>query len=147
MRTHDKLIVLIGLTILIGACASSADKNSIDSSRATMEKSEMAALMRVMEAHGDEVKLALKNGGPLPERPEGIDELIESSPTPKMHIDEATFPVFTQAYLKSVDRLYAADPNERKGLYNDLVQSCENCHTVNCPGPLMKIEKMYFGEH
>jgi hypothetical protein len=28
-------------------------------------------------------------------------------------------------------------------LYNGLVQSCANCHTTHCPGPMMRIKKMY----
>lgn len=147
MRTQHKFIVLVGLAVLIAACASNVEHDNALTSGSTMEKSELAALMRVMEAHGDEVKFALKSGEPLPDRPDGIDGLLEATPTPKMHIDEATFPMFTQAYLNSVDRFYAANPKDRQEVFNDLVQSCENCHTVNCPGPLMKIEKMYFGEH
>lgn len=146
MKKDLKYITLIGICFAAFACNSISDSGTTELKDSIQEKSELAALMRVMEVHGDEVRLALKTGQSLPERPEGIDKLLDAAPTPNMHIDEQTFPVFVDAYLKSVNQLYAASFDDRREVYNGLVQSCSNCHTVNCPGPLMKIDKMFLGQ-
>jgi len=118
-------------------------KNSSEKLTPDTKQSELAALMRIMETHGDEVRVALRNEQALPSRPEGIDLLLSAKATPDMHIDQGTFPVFVQQYLQGIDALYAASSLNREEAYNAVVQSCSNCHIVNCPGPLMKIDKMF----
>ncbi len=143
MKKHIKYSALIAISCVVIACNSNSEPSSKNS---IQEKSELASLMRVMEAHGDEVKLALRSDQSLPDRPEGIENLLMATPTLNMHIEEQTFPVFVSEYLKSVDRLYTVAKEDRKEAYNGLVRSCSNCHMVNCPGPLMKIDKMFLGE-
>lgn len=59
-------------------------------------QSELAALMRVMESHGDAVKQAIRDGKDLPKRPVGIADLIIAKPTDGMHINTETFPLFAK---------------------------------------------------
>jgi cytochrome c553 len=106
--------------------------------------SELALLMRVMAVHADSVKAALKRGDrKLPPAPAGIDRLMQATPTEGMHIDPITFPTFSKDYQDKVNALYSAARKDRNQAYNALVQSCANCHGSHCPGPLMRIKKMY----
>lgn len=105
--------------------------------------SELALLMRSMVAHADTVKAALGRGDELPPYPTAFKNLLKAEPTKGMHIDPITFPTFGTDYLDKVDRLYKAKKEDRNRAYNALVQSCANCHGTHCPGPLMKIKKMY----
>ena len=105
--------------------------------------SELALLMRSMTTHADTVKAALGRGDELPPYPRSFGNLMKARPTSGMHIDPITFPTFGKDYLDKVDRLYKAKKADRSRAYNALVQSCANCHGTHCPGPLMRIKKMY----
>jgi cytochrome c553 len=106
--------------------------------------SELALMMRVMAVHADSVKAALRRGDRrLPPAPAGIERLLEATPTEGMHIDPITFPTFGKDYQDKVEALYKAARKDRAQAYNALVQSCANCHGSHCPGPLMRIKKMY----
>ena len=106
--------------------------------------SELALLMRTMAIHADSVKAVVNRGDKkLPPYPEQIRTLLTAIPTDGMHIDPITFPTFGKDYQSKVDALYKAARKDRKQAYNALVQSCANCHGTHCPGPLMRIKKMY----
>lgn len=106
--------------------------------------SELALLMRTMAVHADSVKAAVNRGDKkLPPYPKEISTLLTAMPTDGMHIDPITFPTFGKDYQNKVDALYKAAKKDRKQAYNALVQSCANCHGTHCPGPLMRIKKMY----
>ena len=105
--------------------------------------SELAFLMRLMAAHADSVKAAIGRDEELPPYPKEIETLFTATPTEGMHIDPITYPTFGKDYLRKVEMLYAGAEEDRPRLYNALVQSCANCHTTHCPGPMMRIKKMY----
>jgi cytochrome c553 len=106
--------------------------------------SELALLMRTMAVHADSVKASVNRGDKkLPPYPKEISTLLTAIPTDGMHIDPITFPTFGKDYQDKVDALYKAAKKDRKQAYNALVQSCANCHGTHCPGPLMRIRKMY----
>ncbi|MBK8498479.1 MAG: hypothetical protein IPL52_06575 [Flavobacteriales bacterium] len=106
--------------------------------------SELALLMRRMAAHADSVKVGLARGDKeLPPYPTEIATLFTATPTKDMHIDPITFPTFGKDYQDKVAALYDAARRDRPAAYNALVQSCANCHSTHCPGPMMRIKKMY----
>ncbi len=107
------------------------------------DASELALLMRAMADHVDSVKASLKRNGELPPRPTDFEALFTATPTEGMHIDPITYPTFGKDYLAKLDLLYEGTKEERPALYNALVQSCANCHGTHCPGPLLRIRKMY----
>jgi hypothetical protein len=107
------------------------------------DASELALLMRAMAAHVDSVKATIARGGELPPFPEDFAKLFTATPTEGMHIDPITYPTFGKDYLAKLDMLYEGTEEERPRLYNALVQGCANCHGTHCPGPLMRINKMY----
>jgi hypothetical protein len=75
--------------------------------------------------------------------PKEISTLFTATPTADMHIDPITYPTFGKDYQQKVAALYSGAKKDRAQLYNALVQSCANCHGTHCPGPLMRIKKMY----
>lgn len=147
-------IILLTCTLLITACGgneetyeSSAERSEVPIEELEVaEKSELAALMRVMEAHADSVAASFANEGPFPQLPIGVDRLKTATPTEDMHIDAISFPIFVDEYHAKLIDLYSVEDSGRRDAYNALVQTCANCHYTHCPGPLMKIEKMFVQE-
>ena len=139
------LVIILGL---FGCFARQADLSSTEKTTPVEAQdvkppSELALLMRQMAAHADSVKAAIQRGDELPPYPKEIADLFTAKPTEGMHIDPITYPTFGNDHIKKVDQLYAGSPEDRAKLYNGLVQGCANCHTTHCPGPMMRIKKMY----
>lgn len=138
------VLAILGCFAAPGEMPPQAEPLGMEGAQDLKPASELALLMRVMSVHADSVKAALKRGDRrLPPAPVGIERLMQATPTEGMHIDPITFPTFGKDYQDKVDALYKAARKDRGQAYNALVQSCANCHGSHCPGPLMRIKKMY----
>ncbi len=106
--------------------------------------SELALLMREMTAFTDSVRHRLQRGDELPPYPAGFAAIQTATPTDgKLEIERATFDAFADHYLAQVKALYDAPPADRISTFNATVQGCANCHAVACPGPLLRINKLF----
>lgn len=138
------LFTLALLAILACSARQVGEAAAAPSPQEVAPPSELALLMRGMAAHADSVKAGLARGGKdLPPYPTAIRTLFTATPTKDMHIDPITYPTFGKDYQDKVDALYKAARKDRPAAYNALVMSCANCHATHCPGPLMRIKKMY----
>lgn len=145
MQHRVHLSVLVAVAALIGCMAQRpTDEASRTSSPQDLKPaSELALLMRAIAAHADSVRTALAEGRDLPPYPAMAKGMFTAKPTEGMAIDPITYPTFGHDYLKKLDALYTVDTAERALAYNAVVQGCANCHTTHCPGPMMRIKKMY----
>jgi hypothetical protein len=146
MTLSTRLLVLLLLFGVI-ACSAQQMEEAQGTTRAPQEvtpPSELALLMRLMAAHADSVKAGIGRGDKdLPPFPKEISTLFTAVPTKDMHIDPITYPTFGKDYQDKVAALYKAARKDRALAYNALIVSCANCHGTHCPGPLMRIKKMY----
>lgn len=105
-------------------------------------ESELALLMRDMASDAERMKEQIKKG----EKPEVLKrfETIHSAvATEPDEVKNEKFKAFANAYLASIKSLKTATTEESKLIFNGLVETCMNCHTVFCPGPKMRIKKLY----
>lgn len=142
MRRIHNVMTLCAVLILALSCKQTPEPQD-QKVEAAPQQSELAQIMRIMEAHGDAARKAIRHGEELPAQPEELAKLLSARPTPGMDIHAASYPAFVDDYLRKAAALHASDSEEQMEAYNAMIQSCDNCHRVNCPGPLMKIEKMY----
>ncbi len=142
MNTRRIFPVLLLLITVVACLAQRPEPVAAPTVATQDDASELALMMRSMAAHADSVKAALKRDGKLPPEPD-VSRLLTATPTEGMHIDPITYPTFSADYVKKLEELYKAPKKQRTKAYNALVQSCANCHGVHCPGPLMRIKKMY----
>lgn len=147
MPPYRTLVLLILATVVVGLAFTTPGRNDAAHAEAPAQEltppSELALMMRAMAIHADSVKAAVNRGGSLPPYPKAFKKLPTAEPTKGMHIDPITFPTFAKDYENKLGRLYKVKKGERQQAYNALVQSCANCHGTHCPGPLMRIKKMY----
>jgi cytochrome c553 len=143
MNGTMRITLILALIAFVACSLQVADGPATDAQELT-PPSELALLMRRMAAHADSVKAGLARGDKsLPPYPKEIAKLLTATPTKDMHIDPITFPTFGKDYQAKVAALYKAKPQQRAQAYNAVVQACANCHGSHCPGPLMRIRKMY----
>lgn len=107
--------------------------------------SELALLMRQMFDEGMVTKQQIIEG----EVPEIKVEYV------KMHTAQATEPekvarpeyaTFAKACEQAAEDLEVAEVSQRVDAYQSLVATCMNCHQAMCPGPMVKIKKLYLSE-
>jgi len=143
----NRTLIMVAITAMVGCFAKQADRQTPTSSGNITQEltppSELALMMREMAIHADSVKAAVGRGGALPPYPKAFRNMMKAEPTAGMHIDAITFPTFGKDYLTKLDRLHKVKKEDHQQAYNALVQSCANCHGSHCPGPLMRIKKMY----
>lgn len=146
---QQRTLVLLLITALVGCFARPGEEPTgtvVEPVSVVQEvdpPSELALMMRQMAAHADSVKAAINRNDELPAFPKAFKGLMKAKPTAGMHIDPITFPTFGKDYQNKLANLYKVKPTERTQAYNALVQSCANCHGTHCPGPLIRIKKMY----
>ncbi len=104
--------------------------------------SELALLMRAMFDDGMRMKAQIKKG----EKPKAqidFEKIFTAEATEPDKVATEEFHAFATSYVESMKALENAEPEEADGIYRGMVESCMNCHKAFCPGPTMRIKKMY----
>lgn len=104
--------------------------------------SELTLLMRKMYDDTALMKTAVKKRK-KPEPGVAHEQLLSAVATEGKQTQSPAYQTMGQAYLKALNELLAATPDQAKDRYKKLIDSCMSCHTAFCPGPKMRIEKLY----
>ncbi len=107
------------------------------------EDSELTLLMREVFEKTDKIKARIHQQQPLPDwYANYLDQLTEihsATPTDKS-IKDKTFFAFIKLLNQNAQELAQTPDKEH---YTQLVNSCIKCHQVYCPGPIVRIKKLY----
>lgn len=123
-------------TLTLPSCSS-------DATESEKKDAELALLMRRMFDETMEVKKSIVQGNTSVEIPR-FEDIHTATPTdPDVHEDG--FYVFADAYLWAVDALDVTDTAHAEH-FNAVVDQCMHCHTEYCPGPKVRIKKLYIPE-
>ena len=139
---------LIFFTLLILFFAASCEDIDSNSSQIAPTQSnpngdsELALLMREMFEDGMRIKQQIERG----EKPEFLKKFeaihtAEATEPEKAASD--TYKHFGDAYLKALESLQNANSDELFDAYQGMVTSCMSCHQALCPGPMVRIKKLY----
>ncbi|MCR9289233.1 hypothetical protein OAF63_01435 [Saprospiraceae bacterium] len=107
--------------------------------------SELALLMREMFDDGMRIKEQIKKGE-TPKVSKVFKEIHTVEATEPEKANSPEFEVFADAYLSSLEGLKNAASPHIPQSYNGVVESCMNCHRAMCPGPMVRIKKLYLEE-
>lgn len=142
-----KHFVLVLLMLLVVGCSQNKEEQASaeDSTCAPLNPngdSELALLMRRMATLSEENAAALKAGKDLVAYDGSFEKGIFSAKR-SMNVEEELFQGMAKMYINHLNELYEAKTVEEKiTLHNNVVQSCQDCHSQTCRGPLKRIEKM-----
>ena len=107
--------------------------------------SELALVMRSMHEDGLKAKEQLLKG----EKPElnyECSKLYTAKATEPEKVASPIYEGYAKSFedaVKTFDQEYNAD---KTGTYQNMVDACMNCHREVCPGPMVKIKRMYLTE-
>jgi len=107
--------------------------------------SELAVLMRDMFDEGMSVKQKLIRG----EKPllqVQYHQIHTATPTEAGKNSSTEYRLFAEAYEASVERFRNASGSDQVLAYQNMVDNCMSCHRSVCPGPTVRIKKMYLSE-
>lgn len=150
-----KYILTLILFLALLACAETEEQSTTETEADTPDvvlpasnpngDSELALLMRKMFEESLDMRRAVLKG----EKPEISLDLA------KIHTVQATEPekqasesykAWGTAFLNAVKMYNEAPLSEVKEAYTLMIDQCMNCHGQLCPGPTVKIKKLYLPE-
>ena len=104
--------------------------------------SELALLMRFMFDDAMRMKTEIE-AGKLPKIIKDFEELHTAEATEPEKVATPMYNTFANHYQQSIQALKDAKLGETTQSFNNVVQSCMNCHKAMCPGPIVRIEKLW----
>ena len=126
-------------TLLLSNCG---EKSSNTKPSYTMAvDSELTLLMRDMYNYFDGIKADIENGEKV-ESIKTFQEIHKAVATTPEKSSNELFQGMASLYVKSANRLNNPKANQ-KDAFNQMVDNCMSCHQQMCPGPMVKIKKLY----
>ena len=138
-----KFTILILGSIFFFSCdaAKKETPKNNDEELVMYEFSEMALLMEEMYKTNEDLKKKIVNK-------EAIGEFsvkflnIHSAVLTKPKDRDASFEIFSKAFVENQQAIFSASPDEVKDQFNVMVNTCIACHKTTCSGPIPRIEKL-----
>ena len=103
--------------------------------------SELALLMRAMFDEAEQIKNQVINGEKVTTKLDH-EKILSAHATEPEKANSPEFKAWAGAYLKNVERLKGANPENAETIFSELVSSCLSCHKALCPGPAVRIKKL-----
>lgn len=103
--------------------------------------SELAQLMREMQASAEAARQIVEAGGVPENLPTAFSKIHTAQPTDS-EMKKESFDAFATHYLNRLELLYKSPKEEARQNYNAVIEACLSCHYDHCPGPIKAIHKL-----
>ncbi|MEM9547785.1 MAG: hypothetical protein AAGA77_17515 [Bacteroidota bacterium] len=103
--------------------------------------SELTLLMREMFTYYENLKLDIERGT-IPDKVREFKEIHSAVATEPSKSESPLYKAMSTVYLESAKKLQNSKDNMPE-VFNNMVDNCMNCHKQMCPGPMVKIKKLY----
>ncbi len=140
MKIYGSTIFFIILIAILSNC-SNGTSNTNQTILHPNNDSELTLLMREMYDYYDKLKVDIEKGD-LPEKIREFKEIHKAVATEPSKSESALYKAMSSVYLESAERLNSSGKNMPE-VFNHMVDNCMNCHRQMCPGPMVKIKKLY----
>lgn len=137
-------VAALSLGLLLIACGGDTSQNQTGIINPNGD-SELALLMRAMFEDGMLTKQQILNRQ-LPEIKYDYTRIHTAEATQPEKVATIDFKLFAKAYEASASALLTSGTDNRAEAYQAMVAACMQCHQTMCPGPIVKIKKMYLSE-
>ena len=141
MKTKPTLTFLalaIGI-ILLSNCNSEANQKKTGFTMAV--DSELTLLMRDMYNYHDSIKVDISKGS-LSDEVKTFQDIHTAVATTPEKISNELYQGLASIYVNSAKRINRPNVNKIDA-FNLMVDNCMSCHEQMCPGPMVKIKKLY----
>lgn len=144
----SNIILSLILLFVVAVSCSNENKTCEKKQKVTIEpinpngNSELALLMRKMFYDLDSIKTKL-NSVDLKNLYSSHEAILTAEGTEPDKVASPEYKAFAKVYLQFLKNYETADPDQKKEAYHSLVQSCLTCHQSLCPGPMVRIKKLF----
>ena len=140
MKQISTLAAIALLIVSLANCTGEKSCGKVYGSENPNGDSELTLVMRDMEAYFESIKAQLEAG----EQPENIKHFEEILSAVSTEPEKAKSPAY-QAMAQSFVQLSQTwtDTTNSISKFNSLVDNCMSCHQSMCPGPMVRIKKLY----
>ena len=129
----------IALLLAIVAYAISCQTAAEQEKKNIREVSELSHVMRHIVEKTKSIRADISNGeAPAEDHRGRFKQIVTAQPTNDKTKGEH-FEGMANSFLASLDKIYT-DPSNRSKHYKSMVQTCQNCHAIQCPGPMNLIK-------
>ncbi len=139
-----KYLIFIGLVFfaLILGCQNGEDSAAIGKNGKKIPGSELRVLMVQLYEEGFDLKKAVSEGK-LPKSHIDYNKILGAKSTEPGKSSTPEYAAYSETYFKQMANLLNSDKSNLKENYTKMIQSCMGCHQAMCPGPMVKIKKLY----
>jgi len=148
MNQIQKLIFILLISFgCVVSCTNNAEECAAGSKKKVgkyhmRQDSELTTLMKEMEDDFKRIKKDIAAGKPA--KP-GLDysKILTAHGTDAGEVPSESYQAFANNFLQVLDAFDKSEIEKSAEIFETLVTSCKNCHQVHCPGPIVRIEKLY----
>ncbi|ANQ50888.1 hypothetical protein MY04_3537 [Flammeovirga sp. MY04] len=108
--------------------------------------SELAWLMRDVTDQMEAQRKAIIEGDSLQKFPLDVAHILTAIPTEEGKTSSPQYKTLADNFLKHVNQSKDIQLAGQVEFYNGTVSLCVNCHETQCPGPNVRIKKLYITE-
>ena len=142
-----KINILATLLFAFCCCSCTEDSPSANGNfrkapRNPNGDSELALLMRDMEEDCIQAKKAIENGD-QPKLKVDIERIKTAQATEPDKAESAAFQQMADGYIELARTMELAPAETLESHYKGMVSACMSCHQALCPGPMVRIRKLY----
>lgn len=137
-------LILIGLFVCMMACNKETDDSEAGTAADKINpngSSELALLMRHMFDAAMYSKNQIIKGNDA-EMTVEYEKILTAKPTDSSMIDYPEFKPLAKSYISAMERLDTVSKDNAPQAHMAVVSTCKSCHTISCPGPMERIEKL-----
>lgn len=134
-------LILLCLFTILTNCTNGNQNNKGETIMFPNNDSELTLLMREMYDYYDLLKNDIEKGE-IPDNIRDFKEIHNAVATQPSKSESPLFKAMSTVYLDSAARLNSSKSNMHE-VFNQMIDNCMNCHQQMCPGPMVKIKKLY----
>ena len=105
--------------------------------------SELALLMRALFDDAMKIKKAMQAGGEVLSPEVDYEEILTADATEPEKAASQEYQSMGKAYISLMKNFESAHDTSAHIQFNGVVDACMGCHRALCPGPMVKIRKLY----
>ncbi|AZQ61183.1 hypothetical protein EI427_02790 [Flammeovirga pectinis] len=140
-------LLLMSYTLLLFGCQAEQTKSKeVVTIQYPNGGSELAWLMRNASDKMEEQKAAILEGKSINLIPLDVNHILSANPTESGKNTSEVYIKMADRFLLHINKLDSIPLEGQIKYYNQTVAQCANCHETQCPGPLVRIKKLYIEE-
>ncbi|OHX67643.1 hypothetical protein [Flammeovirga pacifica] len=137
-------ITILFLSVVIYGCQTSSKERT--STNYPNGGSELAWLMRDVTDQMEAQRNAIIKGDSLQKYPLEVTHILTAEPTEEGKTSSKQYQSLASNFLNHINQSSDIHLKGQIDQYNTTVSLCVNCHETQCPGPNVRIKKLYIAE-